>query len=104
MAKSTFYSTQVEKKNLLEKLKNAPSHDEVDIAIRVVEDAKLIHEMHALLNEIDNRLVDMSEMLKNSYIYDVGDSVKKLSKINSESRYKIASFYGLLEKRKAKIR
>ncbi len=47
MAKSTFHSTKIEKKNLLDKLKSAPSHADVEMAIRVVEDAKLIHEMHA---------------------------------------------------------
>lgn len=104
MAKSTFHSTKIEKKNLLDKLKSAPSHADVEMAIRVVEDAKLIHEMHVLLNEIHNELVDISEMLNNSYIYDVGDSVKKVSSTSLMCRYKIASFYELLEKRKAKLR
>ena len=52
MGRTLFNSTIDEKRQLLERLKQAPDHDEVKTAIRVVEDSQTLHEMHKLLSDI----------------------------------------------------
>lgn len=94
MGKTLFHSTLVEKGILLDKLKDAPSHEDVKTAIRVIEDAKTLHEMHKVLSDVRYNLLSLvncrDSKLTNVYI--------------NECETTISDFYTKLDKRKVKTR
>jgi len=92
MGKTLFNSTLDEKKTLLAKLKVAPVHTEVKIAMRVVEDAKMLHEMHQLMMNVQYDLM----ALVNARDTNIAE---KYIKRNLEN---IADFYERIERRKKK--
>ena len=82
MSAKLFHSTLREKRELLARLRAAPHHDEIEIAMRVVEDAMLLHELHTTVSDVERKLASISH---------VGGAYLALCNIHA--------FYGNLSKR-----
>jgi hypothetical protein len=91
MAAKLFNSTLKEKKDLLVRLKAAPHHDEIAIAIDVVEDALLLHELHNAVSDVETKLESMAHVkgvhlcLRGIHHF-YGNLSKRLSRKSSSSR------------------
>lgn len=91
MSAKLFNSTLKEKKDLLARLKAAPHHDEIAIAIDVVEDALLLHELHSTVSDVEAKLASVAHVgtahlaLRNIHQF-YGNLSKRLSKKSSSSR------------------
>lgn len=91
MAAKLFNSTLKEKKELLERLKAAPHHDEIAIAIDVVEDALLLHELHNTVSDVETKLeilahVNTAHLCLRHIHQFYGNLSKRLSRKSSSSR------------------